>query len=246
MQIRFLNLCLMIKKLSGVGLTRLSGVVAIQFLQFFMMAPCLLLILKRLSDSQCFNNYFCSVFTTEDCSSLDDLRSSLDVYSSPALLDFIQTSPSEVFELLSTLKCCKAGGPDMICPRLLKEGAAETLCSLSKLFNKSLQDSVLPADWVSANVCPVYKKGDKQSVSNYRPISSTCIVSKLFEKIVHKHLYAMLESHYLLNDHQFGFCRKRSTTSLLMTAVHDWAVGLNLSQTTHCLFLDMFHMRDYF
>ena len=49
----------------------------------------------------------------------------------------------------------------------------------------------------------------------------------------------MLESHDLLHGHQFGFRRKRSTTSLLMTTVHDWAAGLNLSQTTHCLFLDM-------
>ena len=66
--------------------------------------------------------------------------------------------------------------------------------------------------------------------------------ASLLEKMVHKHLYAMLESHDLPNDpHQFGFRRKRSTTSLLMTAVHDWAAGLNLSQsqTTHCLFLDM-------
>ena len=45
----------------------------------------------------------------------------------------------------------------------------------------------------------------------------------------------MLESHDLLHDHQFGFRRKRPTTSLLMTTVHDWAAGLNLSQTTHCL-----------
>ena len=49
----------------------------------------------------------------------------------------------------------------------------------------------------------------------------------------------MLESHDLLHDHQFGFRRKWSTTSLLMTTVYDWAAGLNLSQTTHCLFLDM-------
>ena len=88
-------------------------------------------------------------------------------------------------------------------------------------------------------MCPVYKKGEKQSVSNYRPISLTCIVSKLLEKIVYKYLYAMLEFHDLLHDHQFGFRRKRSTTSLLMSAVHDYAAGLNLGQTTYCLFLDM-------
>ena len=189
--------------------------------------------------AQCFNDYFCSVFTIEDCSSLDDLRSNLDVSNSPVLLDLVQTTPSEVFELLSSLNCRKASGPDTICPRLLKEGAAEISCSLSKLFNKSLCDSVLPLDWVSANVCPVFKRGDKQSASNYRPISLTCIVSKLLEKIVHKHLYSLLESHDLLQDHQFGFRRKRSTTSLLMTAIHDWATCLDLSQTTHCLFLDM-------
>ena len=190
--------------------------------------------------AQCFNDYFCFIFTVEDCLSLDELRSSLDVCGSLVLLDFIQTTPSEVFELLSTLNCRKASGPDTICPRLLKEGAAEILCPLSKLFNKSLRDSVLTVDWVNANVCPVYKRGDKQSVSNYRPISLTCIVLKLFlEWIVHKHLYSMLESRDLLQDHQFGFRRKRSTTSLLMTAVHDWAAGLNFNQTTHCLFLDL-------
>ena len=105
--------------------------------------------------------------------SLDDLRSNLDVSNFPVLLDLVQTTPSEVFELLSSLNCRKASGPDTICPRLLKEGAAEISCSLSKLFNKSLRNSVLPLDWVSANVCPVFERGDKQSVSNYRPISLT-------------------------------------------------------------------------
>ena len=52
-----------------------------------------------------------------------------------------------------------------MCARLLKGGAAELAPSLTALFNKSLQDAVLPLDWVSANVCPIYKKGDKHCVS---------------------------------------------------------------------------------
>ena len=67
---------------------------------------------------------------------------------------------------------------------------------------------MLPVDWVDANVCPVYKRGDKQSVSNYCLISLTSIISKLLEKIVCKHLYAMLESLNLLHAHQFGFHKK--------------------------------------
>ena len=105
--------------------------------------------------AHCCNNYFSSVFTTEDKSSLQSL---LDISNSSIILDSIQTTSSEVFDLLSTLDVNKACGPDLICARLLKEGAAELSSSLADLFNKSLWDSVLLLDWVSANICPVYKK----------------------------------------------------------------------------------------
>ena len=87
----------------------------------------------------------------------------------------METSTTEVSDLLNSLNVNKACGPDYVCARLLKEGAAELAPSLTALFNKSLDDAILPLDWVSANVCPIYKKGDKQCVSNYRPISLTCL-----------------------------------------------------------------------
>ena len=87
--------------------------------------------------------------------------------------------------------------------------------------------AVLPLDWVSASVCPVYKKGDKQCVANYRPISLTCLLTKILEKIVHFRLYSVLEQNQVLCDNQFGFRKSRSTTSLLLTAVDDWAMSLN-------------------
>ena len=69
-------------------------------------------------------------------------------------------SPLEVFEELSSLNPHKAYGLDQICPCLLKEGAKIIASPLAELFNKSLNDGVLPLDWVSANVTPVFKKGD--------------------------------------------------------------------------------------
>ena len=80
-------------------------------------------------------------------------------------------------EELLMLNVHNACGPDCMCPRLLKEGAEQLAPSLLKLFNHSVNNGVLPVDWVSANVTPVYKKGDKQYVSNYRPISLTCSYS---------------------------------------------------------------------
>jgi len=181
-----------------------------------------------------FNKYFVSVFTKEDLSSLPNIP----VFDSGFTLDKISVTPSEVFSELSTLNVRKACGPDGICPRLLKEGAEQLAAPLAALFNKSLAEGVLPKDWTSANITPIFKKGNKHLVSNYRPISLTCILVKVLERIIFNKLYSLLECHEVLNDAQFGFRKKRSTTSLLLSAVNDWASYLNKRLSTHCVFLD--------
>ena len=67
---------------------------------------------------------------------------------------------------------------------------------LSVLFNKSLKDAILPLDWVSAHVCPINKNGDEMCVSNYRPISLTCMFAKVLERIVHAKLYCLPKGVY--------------------------------------------------
>ena len=95
----------------------------------------------------------------------------------------------------------------------------------------------LPTDWTSANVIPVYKR-DHCIVSNYRPISLTSIIVKVIEKIICKQLTTALEQSNRLSDAQFGFHAKRSTVSLLLSAVHDWSLSLELCNSAHCVFLD--------
>ena len=110
---------------------------------------------------------------------------------------------------------------------------------LAQLFQQSLSSGKLPLDWISSNVVPVHKKGDKHLPSNYRPISLTSIVVKIMERIIHRQLIATLEHHNILDDCQFGFRHKRSTVSLLLEAVNDWAVSLENRNSTHCVFLDL-------
>ena len=62
---------------------------------------------------------------------------------------------------------------------------------------------------------------DKQCASNYHPTSLTCLLAKVLERIFHSRLYHMLEQNNILCDNQFGFHQRRSTTSLLLTAVDD-------------------------
>ena len=82
---------------------------------------------------------------------------------------------------------------DGISSRLLKLTAPSVARSLTQLFNYSLQTGEIPSEWKSANITPVLKKGRKEDVNNYRPISVLPIVAKVFERIVHKQLYEYLE-----------------------------------------------------
>jgi hypothetical protein len=65
--------------------------------------------------------------------------------------------------------------PDNLLPRILKELADEISPLLQLIYTKSLDTGEVPADWRTANVSPVYKKGLKSAAENYRPISLTSV-----------------------------------------------------------------------
>ena len=78
-----------------------------------------------------------------------------------------------VMKLLSNLKPNKAAGPDSIKPLVLKQLKMETAPVICLLSEKTLQTGQLPSDWKKAQVCPLFKKGNKTEPSYYRPISLT-------------------------------------------------------------------------
>ena len=100
-----------------------------------------------------------------------------------------------VTKLLKGLNGGKAPGPDEL-PNLILKNAANEISPFPKIiFDQSLQTGKLPDDWVEANVAPVFKKGDRHSPANYRPISLTCVCAKLLEHIICKQIM----SHFLDN-----------------------------------------------
>jgi hypothetical protein len=75
-----------------------------------------------------------------------------------------------IAKLLKQLNPYKAPGPDNITPRILKELATDISPLLQLTFQKLLDTGVVPDDWPTLNVSPVYKKGQKSLAENYRPI----------------------------------------------------------------------------
>ena len=74
-------------------------------------------------------------------------------------------------KILLSLNTNKACGTDGVTARLLREASSSIVPSLTRLFNFSLASGKLPCEWKNANVSPIFKKGDKELVCNYRPIS---------------------------------------------------------------------------
>ena len=80
------------------------------------------------------------------------------------------------------------------------------------LYNQFMSVAYVPCAWKSAVVVPVFKKGVSGSVQNYRPISLTCVVSKIMERIVSDRITNHLLANDILHSAQHGFLKHRSTT----------------------------------
>ena len=73
----------------------------------------------------------------------------------------------------------------------------------------------MPSCWKIANVCPIFKKGDPAVASNYRPISLLNTIEKVFERILHKHLFNFLRDNSFFAPTQSGFLPGDSTVNQL-------------------------------
>ena len=151
--------------------------------------------------------------------------------TNPKMEEF-SISCNGILKLLQNLKPFKAAGPDKLKPLLLKELREEIAPIIQIIFERSLQTGKLPADWCKAQVTPVFKKGNKSSAANYRPISLTCILCKVLEHIIASHVVKHLNTHGLLYDLQHGFREKRSCETQLTMLVEDLARSVSQGKQT--------------
>ena len=81
----------------------------------------------------------------------------------------------------------KAPGPAHIPTIIIKLSANVIAPVLQMIYSQSLEHATLPQDWLSVNITPVFKKGDRSIPANYRPISLTSVLCKVTEHIIFHH-----------------------------------------------------------
>ncbi len=143
-----------------------------------------------------------------------------------------------VLEKLQGLDSTKSPGPDNIHPRILKEGCNILCKPLSIIFTKSFLSGNLPSSWKQANICAIFKKGNKQHPNNYRPVSLTSVVCKMFESIIRDHLLQYLNVNNVMSPNQFGFLPCRSTTIQLINVIDLITTNLDNKVDTDVVFMD--------
>ena len=166
--------------------------------------------------SNSMNKYF-STIGSNLATNLERPSVSFEHYIQPSKCTFKlqETNPETVQNLLSNLKTSKSTGLDNISCRLLKEAAPIVAKSLCNIFNKSIASGKFPTEWKQSKVIPIHKNGDKDSSTNYRPISILLVVSKVFERIVFNQLYEYFNTNNLLSKDQSGFRPLHSTMTAL-------------------------------
>ena len=182
-------------------------------------------------------NYFLSSFNTNIM--LGDFPSTP---FTDDVISCLQLSNEDVLSALKSLNPNKSPGPDKIHPLLLKECARDLSTSLWTLFNLSLRHGKYPSEWKLANISPVFKKGSRSLVSNYRPVSLLSIISKLCELCVLKKLLPKLIHH--LPSMQHRFVQGRSCVTPLLSVIHDTGASLDAGEEIDVVYIDFSNAFD--
>ena len=183
--------------------------------------------------AEALNAHYSKIFTVEE----EELPSS-PALQECAMMEDVTFYEKTVKETLQHMKNSASPGPDEVSQRVLKELATTVSLPLCLLFNKSMQSGVVPTDWKSANVIPIFKKGSKVEPVNYRPVSLTSVVVKIMERILKQRMMVHLQQHILINTSQHGFMPRRSTTTNLVTYLDYVTKRLDDKEPVDVLYLD--------
>lgn len=151
----------------------------------------------------------------------------------------LMTDEKEVERLIMSLKTKCANGWDNISNQFIKEFKKFIIPPLTHICNLCLSNGVFPKVFKHSIIHPIFKSGDRDCISNYRPIAILPAFSKIIEKVINKRLMNYLESKNLLSVKQFGFRNGKSTDGAVHELTDLVVKNLDKSNKVIGIFIDL-------
>ena len=156
----------------------------------------------------------------------------------PHSFAFVPTNEREVAEVIKSLKN-KGSGINDISIVTLKNNNQVFSQHIEFLYNLSIDKETFPDSLKVAGVVPGHKKGTKDQIDNYRPISNLPLMSKVFEKLTLIRLLSFINMYGILTDAQYGFRRGRNTTQAAVRLTNFITISFAEKKYGACFFLDL-------
>ena len=147
-------------------------------------------------------------------------------------------SEQVVVDVINSLNHSSPGW-DELPAQIFKSCIDKYIEPLTYIINKSISDGIFPDEMKIAKIIPIYKAGDKSTISNYRPISVLSLFSKVFEKIMYNHLITFINAHNIMYKYQFGFRKQYSTNHAIISMVERIRNALSSGKIMIGVFLDL-------
>ena len=149
------------------------------------------------------------------------------------------TSLAEILEEMNLIDVKKSMGYDEIPPKIVKWAANLLAPWLMVIFNKCIDLGYYPSAMKTAKVTPIYKEGDKDDFSNYRPISVLTQFNQLFERLLSKRYLEFFEKFEIITKKQYGFLKKHCTEHAILDLKEYILSRLEKQEVMAVLFLDL-------
>jgi Reverse transcriptase (RNA-dependent DNA polymerase) len=148
-------------------------------------------------------------------------------------------SIGETYKFINKLKNKQSCGFDGVPDSLLKSCAPHLSTVLTHIINASFVAGVFPSILKTAIVKPLYKKGSRSNINNYRPISLLSVFSKIFERAYLSRLVTFLEHNRILSKFQNGFRKGKSTETAIFDLVESILSSVDSRNVVTGMFVDL-------
>ena len=191
-----------------------------------------------------FNDYFTNANTSPQLDNCNYTMTAMDRLRKSCTKSFTQMHMTpvtgiEIKHIINSLKMKNSYGYDEVPPKIVKISLPYIISPLVHLCNKLLHSATFPSWLKYAQIAPIFKKGDKDQPTNYRPISLLTSFSKIFEKVIYTRLENHINDNNILAKEQYGFRRNTSCEQAIYQLTNNILKALDNKQLVGGIFCDL-------